>query len=165
MLARFALLLSLAAAAACQRPPRTESASAAAATTTASATPPARPPAPDAALRETRWVLRQLGPRPVVLAAGEREAYLHLLAAGGVEGQGGCNRFRGPATTGAPGQLSFGPLLSTRLACPSLATEQEFMQALAATQAYRLRGDTLRLYATPAASAPALAKLVAVYLR
>jgi heat shock protein HslJ len=124
-----------------------------------------RPPAPAAALRETRWVLRQLGTQPVTVPDGGQEPYLLLRRNGTAEGQGSCNRFRSTATTDSTKALSFSPLMSTRMACPALATEQAFTQALAATHAYRISGDTLRLYAAPEPTGAPLAKLEAVYLR
>ena len=122
---------------------------------------------PDAALRETRWVLRQLNGRPVALPASNVPApYLRITAAGTAEGQGGCNRFRGGLKpVEDDGQLQFAPLLSARMACPTLAVEQQFTQALDATRTYRITGDTLRLYASAERTGTPLARLEAVYLR
>ncbi|MCB2379131.1 META domain-containing protein [Hymenobacter sp. BT635] len=121
---------------------------------------------PLAELRNTRWVLRQLNGLPVATpAAGE--AYLLLrneeLRA---EGHGGCNRFRGTFELPAAGQLRFGALLSTRMACADAqgnSTETGFLSALTNTRTYQISGDTLRLYAEPATTPVAL--LHAVYLR
>ena len=44
-----------------------------------------------------------------------------------------------------PGSFGFGPLRSTRLACPALTTGQAFITALTQTKTYRISGDTLRL--------------------
>lgn len=117
-----------------------------------------------ASLFETRWVVRQLNNQRVSVPEGGQEAYLLLRRTGAAEGQGSCNRFRSSAFTDSTSQLSFAPLLSTRMACPALATEQAFTQALAATRSYRISGDTLRLYATAEPSATVLARLEAVYL-
>jgi len=121
---------------------------------------------PAAPLRETRWVLRQLAGQPVATAPTSQEPFLRITDAGTTEGQGSCNHFRAalkPAIN--DGELQFGPLASTRLTCPTLATEQKFTQALGATRTYRISGDTLRLYANSERVGPPLAKLVAVYLR
>jgi heat shock protein HslJ len=100
----------------------------------------------------------------VVLPADTREVYLLLRHEGNTaEGHAGCNRFGGSVTVAAPDQLTFGPLRSTRMACPALATESSFLQALEATRRYRISGDTLRLY--DASSPQPLARLEAVYLR
>jgi len=119
---------------------------------------------PDAPLRDTRWVLRQMAGQPVAVAEAPTAPapYLLISAAGTAEGLGGCNRFRGglvPADT--DGQLQFASLVSTRMACPTLATEQQFTQALNATRYYRITGDTLRLYGDAERAGTPLAQLVA----
>ena len=64
-----------------------------------------------------------------------------------VSGNTGCNNYRGLYTvTGAT--IAFGPLVSTRRACPSeaaTAQEQAFLAALAASTRYEPRGDRLTL--------------------
>ena len=59
------------------------------------------------------------------------------------------------------GQLRLGPLVTTRKACPDLAVEGSFLQALNQTRHYRLSGTTLDLYGPDTLAAP-LARLVAV---
>ena len=148
------LLLTLALmAAGCQTRPTQE----------AAATPP--PPArtvPDAPLRETRWVLRQLAGQPVTVPANTAEAFLTLRTDGAAEGNGSCNRFRGSFFSETPGELKFSPLMSTRMACPALETENNFTRALGQSQQYRISGDTLRLLD---AANTIVARLEAVYLR
>lgn len=121
----------------------------------------AAPPAPDAALRNTRWVPRTLAGQLVGPPTDGGEPYLLLRADSAAEGNGACNRFRGRYTAPGPGQLTFGPLLSTRMACPALPTETAFLKALEQTRTYQISGDTLRLLG--ADQAP-LARLEAVYL-
>ncbi|WP_233635715.1 META domain-containing protein [Hymenobacter setariae] len=132
--------------------------------TTSTPTTTARPPAPGAALFETRWVLRQVGNQSVTVPEGGQEPYLLLRRDGKAEGQGSCNRFRSTAATDSVSHLVFTPLLSTRMACPALPTEQAFTQALAAAHSFRISGDTLRLYAPTEPDATPLARLEAVYL-
>jgi heat shock protein HslJ len=150
------LLLPLLAGVSCQSPPSNS-----ASTPTAAS----RPPAPAAAFYETRWVLRQVGTQSVKVPDGGQEPYLLLRRGGKAEGQGSCNRFRSTATTDSTKSLSFSPLLSTRMACPALETEQAFTQALATTHSYRISGDTLQLYAAPEPTGAPVARLEAVYLR
>lgn len=127
-----------------------------------STSPASQPTTPLASLRNTRWVLRTLNDQPAPVPA-DGEVYLLLRASElNVEGNGGCNRFRGTFELPADGQLRFGPLLSTKMACPALATEASFMNALTNTRTYQISGDTLRLFAE-AATQPA-AVLHAVYL-
>lgn len=115
---------------------------------------------PSAPLRETRWVLRRVAGQPVVDTTSGHQPYLHISDAGTAEGQGSCNMFRGtlqPAVN--DGELQFSPLLSTRVACPALTTERIFTQALQNTRAYRIKGDTLWLYANAERSGTPLARL------
>ena len=153
-----ALLLPwlLVAGAACQRP-----------TDRGNTVPPLTTITPDAPLRNTRWVLRQVGTQPVGETFTEgQEPFLFISGAGTAEGQGGCNRFRGglkPAANDA--ELQFEPLLSTRMACPALDTEQAFTKALDATRAYRITGNTLMLYNNATRSGEPIAQLEAVSLR
>ncbi|MBF9222322.1 META domain-containing protein [Hymenobacter ruricola] len=148
---RASLVLFCLLAASCQTRPAPE---------TATTAPPART-VPDAPLRETRWVLRQLGTQAVSVPANTAEAFLTLRAEGQAEGNGSCNRFRGSFFSEKPGELRFSPLMSTRMACPALDTENGFTRVLAQSSRYRISGDTLRLF--DAADAP-LARLEAVYL-
>ncbi len=118
--------------------------------------------APTAELRNTRWVLRQLQGQPV--PPTNDEPYVLLRATEpSAEGNGSCNRFRGPFQLPAAGQLRFGPLLATRMACPALATETAFLAALESTRTYRISGDTLQLFGEGQTQPAAV--LWAVYLR
>ena len=128
---------------------------------TAAATPPPTRVVPDAQLRETRWVPRQLAGQPVTLPSDTREPYLLLRADGTAEGNGSCNRFRGSFFSETAGELKFSPLMSTRMACAAISTENEFIRALGQSNTYRISGDTLLLVS--AANAP-VARLEAVYL-
>ena len=121
----------------------------------------------DAPLRETRWVLRQVAGQPIAaVPANGQEPFLRITAAGTAEGQGSCNTFRGVLEpVSDDGELKFAPLLSTRMACPAIATEQQFSRALSATRAYRIKGDTMLLYASAERTGTPLARLEAVYLR
>jgi heat shock protein HslJ len=133
--------------------------------TTSSPTAATRQPAPGASLFETRWVLRQVGGRAVTVPEGGQEPYLLLRRTGAAEGQGSCNRFRSTAATDSASHLIFTPLMSTRMSCPAIDTEQDFTRALAAAHSFRISGDTLRLYAPTEPAATPLARLEAVYLR
>ena len=149
---RFLLILGLLAAGCNTRP----------AQETAATPPSAAPTTPDAPLRETRWVLRQLAGKPVAVAANTREAYLTLRADGTAEGDGSCNRFRGSFFSETASELKFSPLMSTRMACPAIATESSFISALGKANSYQISGDTLQVLD---ASGAAVARLVAVPLK
>jgi heat shock protein HslJ len=63
-----------------------------------------------------------------------------------VSGFSGCNRFRGSFTFAA-GTLTFGPLATTRMACPpgKMETERKVLQILEATKAAEASHKTLSL--------------------
>ncbi|WP_426491187.1 META domain-containing protein [Hymenobacter sp. 102] len=107
--------------------------------------------APATELRGTRWVLHALAGQPLQVTS-PKELYLQIspeqLQA---EGQASCNRFRASVELPAAQQLRFGALLSTRMACPDLAVETGFTNALTNTRTYQISRDTLRLYGEPAA--------------
>lgn len=126
------------------------------------ATSDVRRVAPAAALRETHWVLRQLAGQPVTVPADTREPYLTLRADGTAEGNGSCNRFRGSFFSEKTDELAFSPLMSTRMSCPAIATENGFTTALAQARTYRISGDTLRVLD---AAGTTVARLEAVYLK
>ncbi len=155
-LSAFFLFCLLLAGTACQRP-----------TDRGNTAPPVTNITPDASLRDTRWVLRQLSSQPLHETFPEgQEPFLFISAAGTAEGQGGCNRFRaGLKPVENDGELQFAPLLSTRVVCPSLDTEQSFTQALEATRAYRITGNTLMLFGNPERTGEPLAQFEAVHLR
>lgn len=106
-------------------------------------------------------MLRQLGTLAVSVPPNTSEPFLTLRAGGQAEGNGSCNRFRGSFFSEKPGELRFSPLMSTRMACPALDTENGFTRALGQSSSYRISGDTLRLFG---ATSEPLARLEAVYL-
>lgn len=61
-----------------------------------------------------------------------------------VAGQGPCNRFHTQNTLPYP-WFKAGPIGSTRMACPDLATEAAFLKALEAADMAIVEGDTLTL--------------------
>ncbi|GAB3589930.1 META domain-containing protein [Hymenobacter daeguensis] len=154
---RLSLLFLATLAVGCQQHPTQEKA-----TTPPPAAPAPARQAPAAALRETHWVPRELVGQPVTVPADTREPYLTLRADGTAEGNGGCNRFRGSFFSTKPDELTFSPLMSTRMACAAIQTENQFTRALGQSRSYRISGDTLRLF--DATNAP-VARLEAVYLR
>ena len=81
------------------------------------------------------WILAAHRPA----TAGSRST----LASGG----SGCNKLMGRYTLGSRGQLTVGPLASTRMACsPDLmAQENALHTAFARTTGYRIDGNALEL--------------------
>jgi len=69
-------------------------------------------------LTGTEWTVVELAGTPVTATPGPREPYLAFLANGKVGGADGCNRLSGTYTAKPPNGLAFGPVASTRMACP-----------------------------------------------
>lgn len=98
------------------------------------ASEPQAPPA--APLAGTQWLAEDIGGRGVMDMA---QSTVQFDQQGRAAGNGGCNRYFGEYTI-ADGSLRFGPIGSTRMACPEslMNQEQNFFAALEATRSYRL---------------------------
>ncbi len=109
---------------------------------------PNNPPPPSrvvAGLTDTRWRAIQIGNRVISVGPREREPWMELDShVQRVTGSGGCNRMSGSYEAGH-GMLRFGPLISTKMACVSMETENAFFHALERTRGYRLHDRTLSL--------------------
>lgn len=89
-------------------------------------------------LAGTSWLVEDLEGRGVIDRA---QTTLVFDADGGVVGSTACNRYRGPAEVTEPdGTLTFGPLATTRRACPAAVMDQEqrFLDALGRTVRYAI---------------------------
>jgi copper homeostasis protein (lipoprotein) len=119
---------------------------------------------PDAPLTETYWKLTHLGGRPVRCSQIlQREAHLVLKAKlNRVQGTGGCNRFFGNYELESGNRIRLSRMASTRMACPDLQIETEFLRALEMADNYTIKGNTLQL--NKARMAP-LAQFEAVYFK
>jgi putative lipoprotein len=105
--------------------------------------PVTRPPAPG----DARWRLSELDGSPVETGPEEGIPFLDFdVEALRVSGSGGCNRLTGSfETTG--GELRFGPLATTLMACPEPVMHREtaFLATLARTTGFRLDEEGLAL--------------------
>jgi heat shock protein HslJ len=113
--------------------------------------PPPSTPAPatpaTADLTAHRWSLVALGERANPLGAGERAPDLAFSAAESrASGFAGCNRFSGTYTVMGD-SLHFGPLMSTKMACPGQdQVEVGYLSALSAVVTYTLADSSLILH-------------------
>ncbi|WP_018183269.1 META domain-containing protein [Kaistia granuli] len=100
-------------------------------------------PTPAAALQGTEWLAEDIGGQGVLAIV---QSTLAIEAGGKISGSGGCNRYFGTVTV-KDGALKVGPLGATQMACVPAQMEQErkFLDALSATQGYRLDGAKLVL--------------------
>lgn len=98
---------------------------------------------PPADLRNTRWVLKELQGKPVVIPEGGREAFI-LFAPDDtkVSGMGSCNNFFGTAAIGEK-TISFSGLGSTRMACPDMTTENGFFQVMEGEVSFSIKGNEM----------------------
>ncbi len=89
------------------------------------------------------WLVEDIGGRGVIDRARSTIAFDDQ---GRVSGSGGCNQFNGSVAI-EENSLTFGPLASTRRACPGAMMDQEdrYFIALDAARSYRYDGSYLFL--------------------
>jgi heat shock protein HslJ len=97
------------------------------------------------AIQDRAWTLIQLGKAPLIVTGDAPRPTLTLKSPEGLaQGMGGCNRFSG--TYELQGRsLRFGPLISTKMACPRLDTETAYMSALEQTRSWSFIDGRLEL--------------------
>lgn len=100
--------------------------------------------APAVALPGTAWRLTEIGAAPAIEGA---EATLEFTLDGRVLGNGSCNRFNGGVTT-TDRSITFGPLATTRMACPDPAGAQEtrYLQALGGAERFETAAGALLIH-------------------
>lgn len=94
-------------------------------------------------LAASRWVARAIDGEPVAEGV---ESTLTFAEGGRVAGSTGCNRYTGQATIDGAA-LTFGPIATTRMACPPprMDEERRFSAALQATAGWRIEDGELVL--------------------
>ena len=90
------------------------------------------------------WQLQSIAGQSVL---PQPVATLGFPQAGQVAGYGGCNRFFGTVVIDGS-RITFGPLASTKMACPGGASEQEsrYLAALQKAQRYEVQNNTLLIH-------------------
>ena len=101
----------------------------------------------DPRIEDRRWRLIELNGRAVDAPAGQEGAYFEFDAAQSrVSGNASCNRFSGSYELHAGERLRLGPELAvTRMACPELEREAEFLEALARVDHYAVDNGALSM--------------------
>lgn len=108
------------------------------------AAPQTAPPgAAPAAVEKRDWRLVDVGGQAVTTPPDGNAPTLRLEA-GNASGHGGCNRFRGSYRLEGTA-LSFGPLMSTKMACPAMDAEGRYMQALEKSARWQTHDGQLEL--------------------
>ncbi|WP_120764928.1 META domain-containing protein [Mycobacterium syngnathidarum] len=109
---------------------------------------------PDRALTGTTWQVTGLVSAQAIstsVALEQSKPTLTIGADGAVSGSTGCNRINGHATvSGSPAVIDFGPLTTTRMACPPEVTEveQAVLRVLKGAVQTAVDGDELKLSGT-----------------
>ncbi|MFJ6611313.1 META domain-containing protein [Streptomyces sp. NPDC091289] len=101
----------------------------------------------------TRWTVTTLlsGETATTVPADlpkEKAPHLTLAEDGTVQGNSGCNSFRGKATV-KDGTITFGPVVGTRKMCPEpeMEVERAVLAALKGSTTYTVKGSTLTVTA------------------
>ena len=102
------------------------------------------PPPPARTLEKTVWRFNGFAQEDVVSMVAGAEAITAEFRDGTISGNGGCNRYNGPATIQGQ-QLTVGPIVSTKMACDAMEAEQQFLAALQAVTSWEITGQTLSL--------------------
>ncbi len=112
------------------------------------------------ALADTAWRPVEIAGEPV---PDDTSLMIRFAIDGGLSGHGGCNTFTGRYTIDRV-TLTFGPLASTRKACPPAIMRREtgFAAALAATRLFMRDGTRLTLKDARGISHLRLVQIVAV---
>lgn len=98
------------------------------------------------AITETYWKLVVIDGKPVATPDGGKEVYFTLFPEeNSIRGFAGCNGFGGGYNMEGNNQIAFSQLFSTKMACPNLDTENEFMKALEATRSFKIENNALWL--------------------
>lgn len=96
-------------------------------------------------LTETEWIATGINNgRGGVESVTGAEVTAVFGGGGSVAGSGGCNTYNGPYTVDGA-TIAIGPLVATRMACPTLDQETAFFAALEASTTFAISGDTLEL--------------------
>ncbi len=63
-----------------------------------------------------------------------------------ISGNASCNTYSGKLTNYSMATIEFGQLVSTKMMCPNIAIERNYLQALAKVRQYEIKGLTLFLF-------------------
>jgi heat shock protein HslJ len=90
------------------------------------------------------WTLTKLNGQAVVPSSSFKNPFLRFEK-GKVNGNAGCNSLSGSFSLGDVNAIHFAPLMTTKMACPGLQTETDFLAALAQVDHFSITGNRLQL--------------------
>ena len=93
----------------------------------------------------THWDLIALSNTNAPLEKTPGKVFLILNKDSTVTGNGGCNSFTGKYSLGKDNAIYFGEMARTNISCSAIDLERRFINALAKTDNYYVKGDTLSL--------------------
>jgi heat shock protein HslJ len=101
----------------------------------------------DDRVEDRKWLLVEVMGQPYAPSEDGREAFLMLDSEQGrANGNSSCNNFFGGYVIQTGQRIRFaGNMGATMMACPDMATEQSFMEALRTADNYSVSGDELSL--------------------
>jgi copper homeostasis protein (lipoprotein) len=112
---------------------------------------------------EKYWKLIELNGRPVIVdSAFVKEPHIIFKENNRLIGNGGCNSISGEHKIEGFNLVAISKMISTKMACPNMNVEQEFLEALQNADNFNVVGDMLTL--NKARMAP-LARFKAVYMK
>lgn len=110
-------------------------------------TPPAESPALEPVNAETlagSWTLSSMANEDIATLFTDKVATMEIAQDGKVSGNAGCNTYRTSYTLEGD-VLTFGPAMSTKMACPSLDGETKFLNHLSTPLQATISGSKLTL--------------------
>ena len=115
-------------------------------------------------ITERYWKLIELNGQKIPDSENEKkEAHIILkIKDNQVIGNGGCNSLNGTYSLSEGSHIKFSRMVSTRMACPGMETEQQLLNALESTENYFINSDTLLLHK---AKMSTMAKFASVYFK
>ncbi|WP_420149742.1 META domain-containing protein [Spirosoma sp.] len=95
---------------------------------------------------QNRWILVELDGQPVIHEGTNQQASLEFTAEENkVTGSTGCNRLFGSFVLSGDEEIRLNEIGSTKMACPDMTIENNFLKALSVTNAYSISGKELLL--------------------
>jgi heat shock protein HslJ len=111
------------------------------------------------ALAETKWKLVELYGK-AVKSTTNKDYFINLDSKSGkFVAYAGCNNITGTFVMKAAGKLAFSKVIATRMACPNMEFESNFIKTIEKTDNYMIEGKMLHFHKAKGA---ALAKFEAV---